>query len=233
MASSKLNALEADARPLPHEIASSEIAVPEYTAWRSSLERFRDRAACREDATLIIEAHNKSLERRHEEARERWELEERRRQEAAARAEQRRLEASEYSAWRADLVLARRAEERARAAEHIQWRSHLTKLQRGSDVEGVNPLPSSPRNAVAAECASWQRPGIFDVPRNGHHLEEATGSVEETDRQLLDEEESWNAMVRRNKEAIRAEREQSKAQAARRATEEQRDRILRAHPILA
>merc|ERR1719213_1117226 len=97
-----------EAPALPHEIARAGVVIPQYSTWRSSLEGFRERATRREDAVLQIEAHAKTLGRRHEEMRQHLELEERRRQEAAARAEQRRLEAVEYSAWRADAVLARR-----------------------------------------------------------------------------------------------------------------------------
>lgn len=251
-----LDVLEVDPRTLPHEIASAEIQVPEYKGWRSSLERFRERANRREEGLRLIEANNKSLERRREEARERNELEEKRRCEAAARAEQRRLEASEYSSWRADLVLSRRAEERARAAEHIQWRTHLTKLQKGvsgDDVslssrssckvttestlqrgafgEGSNLPSRSTCKVVTTE--GWQRPGIFDASYSARECNAAADVIERKQQQLLSEEDAWNAMVRRNKEAIQAEREQSKATDMRKAVDEQRKQLLQGGSTIA
>lgn len=229
MARPAVHAADAPSRGLPQEIqiAAAEVPVGEYGTWRSGLDGFRQRAALREEACRLIEAQGDSLERRRAEARDRRELEDQRRREAEARAEQRRREAAEYSAWRADAVLARRAEERTRTAEHIQWRDHLTKLKSGVAVEGIS-LSQKP-----VEGDPWKRPGIFDVsPRGSAETGVAGDVLEETERRLNDEE-SWEAMVRQNKEAIRKEREQSKAEAARRSALQERARILGTAPAAA
>lgn len=210
-------------------LAMASEEVPEYTHWRSGLDGWQERALRRADAARHQEAMSVQLEQMREAARERKELEDRRKLEAAERADRRLREAAEHSAWRCDLVLTRRVEEKARAAEHCQWRDQVSKLRLGQSVRlGMHsspPLLTTPRQHQHASVLVEEEMRQIQSPVGNVKLE-----VSEPICLQLSEEEAWQAAVKRNRGALVAERGEKQREAERRKREEHWARMLGPKP---
>ncbi|CAK0837719.1 unnamed protein product [Prorocentrum cordatum] len=180
----------------------------EYGSWRAGLDGFQVRSARRAEACRRSEEAYRGLERRWAEARERQDLEERRRKEAAERAVQRSREAVEHRKWREDAVLARRAEERARVLEHERFREDCARLRRGLPPNGGAPAAAAAVAASAAargacvagapraaQDAANSLEGSTSRPGTARSLGRAVGhGLRDAERRKLDEVEMHAAM---------------------------------------
>lgn len=197
--------------------------APKYALWKTNLEGFQERSQKRAEDAQRREADCKRLEQMRQAARERKELEDKRRLEVEERAERRRKEASEYSAWRDNVVLARRAEERTRAVEHCEWRDRVSKLRVGQSQRihaHSSTLPCAHATPRKDHYASACAVDLFQAPLRGGSSEIDVSCSERADIRF-DEEDAWAAAVTKNRAALHAEREEQRLKAEWRKREEQ------------
>lgn len=233
----------------------SELEVPKYGEWRSTLGNWRSRADQRSANLEELEAGQKCLEQRRVDAEERRELERTRAKESAARAEQRLQEASEHSKWKNDVSYERRSDERKRMQEHEAHRKAILGLRRG--VASVTfaasaancfhpPLPTGkgtlklhPVSATRASAArSFGVGGLESL--QGDDVEPPSPlkayasltmpasprwALDDPAQQQLAEDEAWRAAVERNRRALRANRDEKKTELMKRNVEEERARV--------
>lgn len=203
--------------------ADTQSVSASYAAWHGRLDGWRERAAQRAALMRERDADHAAIERLREEARERRELDEKRRIEAQARMEQQRREAVEYSAWRESVVLTRRADERARAAEHVEWRGRVVKLQRGvasTLASGSLAMVKIPSLKVPSPPPRIALASVVDEAGSESRAREPNGVgvdnvISEEDRFRLSEEEVWRVAVQQNSRALATERTQRAEQAKR------------------